>query len=97
MGRGCSVAEAIHQALPLDFQVAWVCAKRAGAMADSVRANLIGPFLVHGALQMTGMPANLLQAQRDYFGAHTYERVDQPRGQFYHLDWPEAGRPQYEI
>ena len=43
------------------------------------------------------LPANLLQAQRDYFGAHTYERVDQPRGQFYHLDWPEAGRPQYEI
>ena len=33
------------------------------------------------------LPANLLQAQRDYFGAHTYERVDQPRGQFYHLDW----------
>ncbi|MDH5229134.1 MAG: decarboxylating NADP(+)-dependent phosphogluconate dehydrogenase [Gammaproteobacteria bacterium] len=33
------------------------------------------------------LPANLLQAQRDYFGAHTYERVDQPRGQFFHTDW----------
>ncbi len=43
------------------------------------------------------LPANLLQAQRDYFGAHTYERVDQPRGQFYHLDWPEKGRPQLLI
>ena len=43
------------------------------------------------------LPANLLQGQRDYFGAHTYERKDQPRGQFYHLDWPEAGRPQLEI
>jgi 6-phosphogluconate dehydrogenase len=43
------------------------------------------------------LPANLLQAQRDYFGAHTYERVDQARGQFFHLDWPEAGRPQLEI
>jgi len=43
------------------------------------------------------LPANLLQAQRDYFGAHTYERVDHPRGQFFHLDWPEAGRPQLEI
>jgi len=42
------------------------------------------------------LPANLLQAQRDFFGAHTYERVDQPRGQFYHLDWPAANRPQYE-
>ena len=40
------------------------------------------------------LPANLLQAQRDYFGAHTYERVDQPRGKFFHLDWPEPGRPQ---
>ncbi|MCX7848313.1 MAG: decarboxylating NADP(+)-dependent phosphogluconate dehydrogenase [bacterium] len=33
------------------------------------------------------LPANLLQAQRDYFGAHTYERVDRPRGQFFHTDW----------
>jgi 6-phosphogluconate dehydrogenase len=42
------------------------------------------------------LPANLLQAQRDYFGAHTYERVDQPRGKFFHVDWPEANRPQLE-
>lgn len=43
------------------------------------------------------LPANLLQAQRDFFGAHTYERVDQPRGKFYHLDWPATGRPQLEV
>ena len=43
------------------------------------------------------LPANLLQAQRDYFGAHTYERVDQPRGKFFHLDWPEKGRPQSAV
>ena len=42
------------------------------------------------------LPANLLQAQRDYFGAHTYERVDQPRGKFFHVDWPEADRPQLD-
>jgi 6-phosphogluconate dehydrogenase len=42
------------------------------------------------------LPANLLQGQRDYFGAHTYERVDQPRGKFYHLDWPEPSRPQIQ-
>lgn len=42
------------------------------------------------------LPANLLQAQRDYFGAHTYERVDQPRGKFFHIDWPEANRPQLD-
>jgi 6-phosphogluconate dehydrogenase len=37
------------------------------------------------------LPANLLQAQRDYFGAHTYERIDQPRGQFFHTDWTGSG------
>ena len=37
------------------------------------------------------LPANLLQAQRDYFGAHTYERVDQPRGQFFHTNWTGQG------
>lgn len=36
-------------------------------------------------------PANLLQAQRDYFGAHTYERIDQPRGVFYHTNWTGHG------
>ena len=40
------------------------------------------------------LPANLLQGQRDFFGAHTYERTDKPRGEFYHIDWPEPGRPQ---
>ena len=37
------------------------------------------------------LPANLLQAQRDYFGAHTYERVDKPRGQFFHTNWTGTG------
>jgi len=37
------------------------------------------------------LPANLLQAQRDYFGAHTYERTDQPRGKFFHTDWTGHG------
>ncbi|MBO4792260.1 MAG: NADP-dependent phosphogluconate dehydrogenase, partial [Clostridia bacterium] len=37
------------------------------------------------------LPANLLQAMRDYFGAHTYERVDAPRGEHFHTDWTNAG------
>ena len=37
------------------------------------------------------LPANLLQAQRDYFGAHTYERLDRPRGQFFHTNWTGRG------
>jgi 6-phosphogluconate dehydrogenase len=37
------------------------------------------------------LPANLLQAQRDYFGAHTYERIDAPRGTFFHTNWTGNG------
>jgi 6-phosphogluconate dehydrogenase len=37
------------------------------------------------------LPANLLQAQRDYFGAHTYERLDKPKGEFFHTDWTGHG------
>jgi len=37
------------------------------------------------------LPANLIQAQRDYFGAHTYERVDKPRGEFFHTNWTGRG------
>ena len=49
-----------------------------------------------GALQRDGytterLPANLLQAQRDYFGAHTYERLDAPRGQSFHTNWTGEG------
>jgi 6-phosphogluconate dehydrogenase len=36
------------------------------------------------------LPANLLQAQRDFFGAHTYERTDKPRGEFFHTTWPDV-------
>jgi 6-phosphogluconate dehydrogenase len=37
------------------------------------------------------LPANLLQAQRDFFGAHTYERIDKPRGEFFHTNWTGKG------
>ena len=42
------------------------------------------------SLRSARLPANLLQAQRDFFGAHTYERVDRPAGQWFHTDWPEV-------
>ena len=37
------------------------------------------------------LPANLLQAQRDFFGAHTYERIDRERGEFFHTNWTGRG------
>jgi len=45
----------------------------------------------YDAYRCERLPANLLQAQRDYFGAHTYERLDQPRGQFFHTNWTGRG------
>ena len=45
----------------------------------------------YDAYRCARLPANLLQAQRDYFGAHTYERVDRPRGQFFHTNWTGQG------
>ena len=45
----------------------------------------------YDAYRSENLPANLLQAQRDYFGAHTYERIDQPRGQFFHTNWTGHG------
>ena len=44
----------------------------------------------YDAYRSSKLPANLLQAQRDYFGAHTYERVDKPRGEFFHTEWAGA-------
>ncbi len=45
----------------------------------------------YDGLRYEHLPANLIQAQRDYFGAHTYERVDRPRGEFFHTNWTGAG------
>ncbi len=45
----------------------------------------------YDAYRCERLPANLLQAQRDYFGAHTYERIDKPRGEFFHTNWTGHG------
>ncbi len=45
----------------------------------------------YDGIRTARLPANLLQAQRDFFGAHTYERVDKPRGQFFHTNWTGRG------
>jgi len=45
----------------------------------------------YDGLRTERLPANLIQAQRDFFGAHTYERVDKPRGQFFHTNWTGHG------
>lgn len=65
-------------------------------VAESVRQALPVPALSAALAWFDGftgaaLPANLLQAQRDYFGAHTYERTDAPRGEFFHTNWTGTG------
>jgi 6-phosphogluconate dehydrogenase len=69
-----------------------------GAAVDGVAVPAFSSALSYfDSYRSANLPANLLQAQRDYFGAHTYERTDAPRGTFFHLDWPAPGRPQVEV
>jgi len=66
------------------------------ACAAAVTAGLPAPAMTSALAYFDGyrcerLPANLLQAQRDYFGAHTYERVDKPRGEYFHTNWTGRG------
>ena len=65
-------------------------------VAKAVELGIPVPAMSSGLAFFDGyrhgrLPANLLQAQRDYFGAHTYERVDRERGEFFHTDWTGRG------
>jgi 6-phosphogluconate dehydrogenase len=65
-------------------------------VAQAVSAGISIPCLsaalaYYDGLRCGRLPANLLQAQRDYFGAHTYERIDHPRGVHFHTDWTGRG------
>lgn len=72
-------------------QAGWrrVCAT---AMLNGIPAPAMSTALGYfDGYRTARLPANLLQAQRDYFGAHTYERIDQPRGKFFHTNWTGKG------
>jgi 6-phosphogluconate dehydrogenase len=65
-------------------------------VATAITNGVPAPTLASAVTYFDGfrserLPANLLQAQRDYFGAHTYERTDKPRGQFFHTNWTGRG------
>lgn len=66
------------------------------AVASAVQAGIPVPAIssalaFYDGYRTGNLPANLLQAQRDYFGAHTYERTDKPRGEFFHTNWTGRG------
>jgi 6-phosphogluconate dehydrogenase len=68
------------------------------AVTNGVPAPTFGSALsYYDGYRAARLPANLLQAQRDYFGAHTYERTDKARGKFFHIDWPENPRPELSM
>src|SRR5271157_4702868 len=73
------------------YQAAW---RR--AIAHAVKGGVPTPAFTtamafYDGYRTARLPANLLQAQRDFFGAHTYERVDKPRGEFFHTNWTGHG------
>ncbi len=64
----------------------------ATAITNGIPAPAISAALCYfDGYRCEKLPANLLQAQRDYFGAHTYERIDKPRGEFFHTNWTGRG------
>ena len=64
----------------------------AAAVTLGIPMPAIGSALAYyDGYRAARLPANLLQAQRDYFGAHTYERLDRPRGEFFHTNWTGRG------
>ncbi|MBN2352233.1 MAG: decarboxylating NADP(+)-dependent phosphogluconate dehydrogenase [Spirochaetales bacterium] len=64
----------------------------AAALANGIPVPALASALCYfDGFRCGRLPANLLQAQRDYFGAHTYERTDQPRGKYFHTNWTGRG------
>ena len=76
-----------------------VCSAQAGwrrVVAKAIQAGIPTPAMSSALSFFDGyrherLPANLLQAQRDYFGAHTYQRTDKPRGEYFHTNWTGHG------
>ena len=72
-------------------QSAWRGAVTAGIQHGIPLPIMSGALAFYDGYRSANLPANLLQAQRDYFGAHTYERVDRPRGEYFHTNWTGTG------
>ena len=75
----------------LEAQAAWRRVVAAGASWGIPLPAMSSALAFFDGYRSERLPANLLQAQRDYFGAHTYERIDRPRGTFFHTDWTGEG------
>ena len=74
-----------------DAQAAWRQVVAAAALRGVWTPAFSSALAYYDGYRSARLSANILQAQRDYFGAHTYERVDKPRGQFFHTNWTGHG------
>ena len=72
-------------------QHGWRRVVAAGAASGIPLPAMSSALAYYDGYRTARLPANLLQAQRDYFGAHTYERTDKPRGEFFHTNWTGRG------
>ncbi|MFN0131662.1 MAG: NADP-dependent phosphogluconate dehydrogenase [Phycisphaerales bacterium] len=75
----------------------WRWAVSVGALSGLPTPAFSSALAYYDSYRAARLPANLLQAQRDFFGAHTYERVDQPRGVSFHLDWSAKERKESRV
>jgi 6-phosphogluconate dehydrogenase len=74
-----------------EAQAAWRRVVGLAAQYGAPVPAMSSALAFYDGLRHERLPANLIQAQRDYFGAHTYERVDRPRGEFFHTNWTGSG------
>ncbi len=87
---GCIIRSVFLEQIKAAYQTCQASWRR--VVAEAVRGGIPVPafsasLAFYDGYRSERLPANLIQAQRDYFGAHTYERVDQPRGTFFHTQW----------
>ncbi len=79
------------RAAVIEAQASWRTTVAAGVKHGIPLPIMSGALAFYDGYRSARLPANLLQAQRDYFGAHTYERVDRPRGEYFHTNWTGTG------
>ncbi len=74
-----------------DCQTGWRSTVATSAISGIPAPGILAALAYYDGYRSEVLPANLLQAQRDYFGAHMYERLDAPRGEFFHTNWTGEG------
>ncbi|WNO60979.1 NADP-dependent phosphogluconate dehydrogenase [Rheinheimera sp. MMS21-TC3] len=79
------------------YQQNWRKAVANATLAGIPVAALSSALSYYDSYRTAVLPANLLQGQRDYFGAHTFERTDKPKGHKYHVEWSLANKPMVKI